>query len=74
MVEKKLWPVCLPGIENEFFGDTTYVAGWGITYNSSKDDTIKIAVTPKLQKLTVPVLSLDECIRKYGLKFNNYIR
>ena len=31
MLEKKLWPVCLPSIENEFFGDTTYVAGWGIT-------------------------------------------
>ena len=50
------------------------VAGWGTTYNSSKDDTTSIASTPKLQKLTVPVLSLDECIRKYGLKFNNYIR
>ena len=31
MIEKKLWPACLPDIENEFFGDTTYVAGWGIT-------------------------------------------
>jgi len=31
MIEKKLWPVCLPDTDNEFFGDTTYVAGWGIT-------------------------------------------
>ena len=46
------------------------VAGWGKTGNRSKDWT-------KLQKLTVPVLSLDECIKKYrnlGLNFDNYIR
>ena len=52
------------------------VAGWGKTYNSSKDVT-KIVSTPKLQKLTVPVLSLDECIKNYGnlgLNFDNYIR
>ena len=53
------------------------VAGWGTTYNSSKDDTTSIASTPKLQKLTVPVLSLDECIKKYsnlGLDLDNYLR
>ena len=53
------------------------VAGWVFTYNSSKDDTIKIVGTPKLQKLTVPVLSLDECIKKYsnlGLDLDNYLR
>ena len=52
------------------------VAGWGLTYNSSKD-AIAIAVTTKLQKLTVPVVSLDECIQKFrnvGLYLDNYIR
>ena len=31
MVEKKLWPACLPSTNLDYFGDRTYVAGWGIT-------------------------------------------
>ena len=31
MVEKKLWPACLPDIDTDFSGRTSYVAGWGIT-------------------------------------------
>jgi len=31
MVEKRLWPACLPDINSDFLAETTYVAGWGIT-------------------------------------------
>ena len=53
------------------------VAGWGTTYNSSADDTTSIASTPKLQRLEVTVLTIEECIKKYnrlGLDLENYIR
>jgi len=79
-------PICLPDVDVfKLFGEPGHVninngkaivAGWGTTYNSSKDDTTSIASTPKLQKLTVPVLSLDECIKKYsnlGLDLDNYL-
>jgi len=31
MVEKRLWPACLPAINHDYYAETTYVAGWGIT-------------------------------------------
>jgi len=31
MVEKRLWPACLPDVNHDFYAETTYVAGWGIT-------------------------------------------
>ena len=53
------------------------MAGWGTTYNSSADDTTSIASTPKLQRLEVTVLTMEECIKKYnrlGLDLENYLR
>ena len=31
MVQKKLWPACLPDLDRDFLGETAFVAGWGIT-------------------------------------------
>ena len=31
MERKKIWPVCLPEINQEYFEEKTFVAGWGIT-------------------------------------------
>jgi len=31
MVQKRLWPACLPDIDRDFLREKTYVAGWGIT-------------------------------------------
>jgi len=31
MVEKRLWPACLPDLDRDYLRETTYVAGWGIT-------------------------------------------
>jgi len=31
MVRRKLWPACLPDINQHYLRETTYVAGWGIT-------------------------------------------
>merc|ERR1712227_841074 len=79
-------PLCLPDIDIfKLFGEDGHkninngkaiVAGWGTTYNSSADDTTSIASTPKLQKLEVSVLSIEECVNKYsrlGLDLENHI-
>jgi len=79
-------PICLPDVKTfKLFGEEGHqninhgkaiVAGWGTTYNSSKDDTTSIASTPKLQKLEVKVLTIEECINKYsklGLDLENHI-
>jgi len=31
MVRRKLWPACLPDVNEHYLRETTYVAGWGIT-------------------------------------------
>jgi len=31
MVRRKLWPACLPDVNQHYLRETTYVAGWGIT-------------------------------------------
>ena len=53
-----------PGHNSLNFGKAL-VAGWGRTYNDTADDSINIVSTPKLQKLEVPVLSLQRCLQKY---------
>ena len=40
------------------------VAGWGKTQNKTADKSTYIVATPKLQKLEVPVLSIQNCLQK----------
>ena len=66
-----------PGHNSLNFGEAT-VVGWGTTYNLTVDDKISIAPTPKQQKLDVPFISQEQCVRKWknvGIrKFPDYFR
>ena len=66
-----------PGYNSLNFGKAT-VVGWGTTYNVTVDDKISIAPTSKQQKLDVPLISHDQCVRKWknvGIrKFSEYTR
>ena len=66
-----------PGQNSHKFGKAT-VVGWGTTYNVAEDDKIATAPTSKQQKLDVPLISHNQCVRKWknvGVrKFSNYSR
>ena len=86
MIWKKLFFICftrdltklLGEPENNLnFGSAT-VVGWGTTYNLTVDNQVSIAPTPKQQKLEVPLVAHDDCVRKWrniGVrKFSEYLR
>ncbi|XP_037788195.1 serine protease 41-like isoform X1 [Penaeus monodon] len=51
-------PICLPDPSDDFIGDIGIVAGWGKTDNSFGKTGTNI-----LQKVMVPIISNDECLR-----------
>jgi len=83
---KYVRPICLPDLDltkllgepenNLNFGSAT-VVGWGTTYNLTVDNQVSIAPTPKQQKLEVPLVAHDDCVRKWrniGVrKFSEYL-
>ena len=66
-----------PENNNLNFGKAT-VAGWGTTYSLTVDNQISVAPTPKQQKLVVPLVAHEECVRRWrniGVrKFSEYLR